>query len=538
MIPKDGITRKYFKEAFRRRLWYVVIPFFVLAMSTVVYCIKAPRLYKSSALLVVQPQEVPSEYVRTSVTADVRIRLKNLKAQVLSQSELEGIVRKYNLYSEVLAEGTMAEAVSVMREDLNIEVVETSLRIRQEQVPTTIEVTYVGSEPVKVRNVTVAIADLFTDRDRILRELKAAETVKFLEHELERRGEDVRLKEAGLREFKEEHMGLLPDDMNNNYQILTQLQQQLDSLNASVQQAEDRRVLLQTEIGRLEAQLADVTPASSAAGLSNNDLSTLGLEELQQRLKTLKSRYSDRHPDVARLSAMVARLEREEETVSASGSDGWSRAEPSGLSSARKVIMVQREGLLNQLRLVEKEIQQIVEEIRETSRDIEKYRRRIEAGPRIEQMYLEVRRGYEQASDSYQNLLQQKMQAEIATDLERKQKGEQLKIIEYPSIPKKPSKPQTAIILFIGFNLALATGLGLAYLREYLDQTCWSTQELETIVELPVLATIPVITTDRTRRWSRFKRLCTLCLLLVMGSTLVYALFLLLLKSHSTFLTL
>lgn len=535
MIPKDGMTLEYVKGALQRRLWYVVIPFFLVAMSTVLYCIKAPLGYQANALILVQPQEVPSEYVRTTVTADIRTHLNNLKAQVLSRSQLEEIIRKYNLYPEVLAEETMAEAVSLMRQDLNVEIVEQPLRTRQAEVPTTIEITYVGAEPVKARDVTVAITDLFVNSDRKLRELKAAETVKFLEHELERRGEELRLKEARLREFKEEHMGLLPDEMQNNYQILTQLQQQLDSLNASLQQTEDRRVLLQTEIARLEALQADFTQTISAGGPSSNDLSTLSLEELRQRLQAMKSRYSDRHPDVARLAAMVARLEKEEEKASASGSDRRNGAASSRPSGATKVAVVQREGLLNQLKLVEQEIQNIFGGIRKTAAEIERYRQRIEAGPKIEQMYLEVRRGYEEASESYQNLLQQRMQAEMATDLERKQKGEQFKVIAYPSIPEKPSKPKTAIILFIGLNLALACGFALLYLREHQDPNFWSSKHLESELKLPILARIPVIYTDQERRGLIFKKVSTICILLVMSSSFLYSLFLLW-KKHSMYL--
>jgi capsular polysaccharide biosynthesis protein len=198
--------------------------------------------------------------------------------------------------------------------------------------------------------------------------------------------------------------------------------------------------------------------------------------------------------------------------------------------------MVQKQGLVNQLKLVDHEIQDIFKGIRNTSGEIEKYRQRIESGPRIEQLYLQVNRGYQEASTSYQNLLQQKMQAEMATGLERSQKGEQFRIHSYPSIPEKPYKPKIAIILFIGFNVALACGFTLAYLKEYLEQACWSSKELESLVELPVLATVPFITTVKTHRWIIFKKVSTACVLLVMGSTLLYALFHLW-KSYSTFLT-
>ena len=79
----------------------------------------------------------------------------------------------------------------------------------------------------------------------------------------------------------------------------------------------------------------------------------------------------------------------------------------------------------------------------------------------------------------------------------------------------------------MGFMLALGAGFGLAFLREYLDPTFWSRKEVESMLEVPVLVSIPVIQTDRGRRWNRVKLAGAVCILLVMSSTLVYALFIL-----------
>jgi len=119
------------------------------------------------------------------------------------------------------------------------------------------------------------------------------------------------------------------------------------------------------------------------------------------------------------------------------------------------------------------------------------------------------------------------MEAELAENLEQTRKGEQFKIVDQANLPQKPHKPKMSQIVAIGFMLALGCGFGAAFLREYLDSAFWSKKEVESVLELPVIASIPIIQTDKDRRWKKIKLVTTACILLVMSSTLLYALFIL-----------
>ncbi len=112
-------------------------------------------------------------------------------------------------------------------------------------------------------------------------------------------------------------------------------------------------------------------------------------------------------------------------------------------------------------------------------------------------------------------------------DAASNQKGEQFEIQDPANLPRKPYKPNIRKILGMGFFLALGSGLGLAFLREYVDPAFWTLNDVETQLELPVLVSIPPVTTDKDRRWNMFKRTATVCVLLIMSSTLLFALFLL-----------
>jgi polysaccharide chain length determinant protein (PEP-CTERM system associated) len=515
VIPKTGLDYNYIKGALRRRLWYVVLPFFVISLATIVYCIKAPKIYRSSALILIQPQEVPESYVQATVTTNVRSRISAITEEIMSRTKSEEIINKYDLYPAARAEGKMYGAVQMLRKDMDISVKGEGRRGRGS--PTSFEVSFEGKNPEKTKDVATALANLFIDYNYRLRSEQAAGTTKFLDREMERMKEVLRQKEDEVIQFKQKYAGFLPENTENNYRILSQLQQHLDSVNTALQKTEDRKVLLRTELNKLESLQSE-----AVVSIGEGDEAQT-LEQMRQKLQGLKLRYSERHPDVMRLKAHIAKLETEQQA----NPRDMEQNQSSQVTEAQKLVRVQKDNLLDQLGKVEKEIKSLVEGKEKTTSQIEKYRDRIEVGPKVEAMFVDLRRDYNQANESYQSLLQKKLQAQLSENLERTQKGEQFRILDPANLPKEPYKPNIPKILGMGIMLALGCGLGLGLLREYLDPTFWTKQDVETQFELPVLVSIPFITTDKDRRWKRLKLAGTVCVLVVMSSALAYALFVL-----------
>ncbi len=520
MIPKNGITPRYVISAFKRRLWYIVVPFFILSTGVVTFLIKAPRTYKSSTLILVQPQEIPANYVMSTVTTDPADRLNTLKEQALSRPRLEEIILKYDLYPDVLAQKTMFDAVEGMRKYVDVQVRETRGRNRE---PGSFEVSFEGNDPVKVRNVTAAIAGLFIEDNLRLREMQATGTSDFLERELNRMKEVLRQREELVRKFKEENIGMLPEQMENNHRILEQLQRQLDTINANIQQIEDRKVLLQSQLNRMDSlQPVVASPAPQSDG--RTDL--MSLDDLRRQLENLRSRYSERHPDVVRLTATIEKREKEQISAS-SDADASEEAGGSRLTDAERIVLSQREDLVTQHRLMDRELRSLRDEREKVQTETHTYRRRIEDGPRIEQMFVDLRRGYNEAVRNYQSLLEKQLQAKLAENLERTQKGEQFRVLEPANLPHKPHKPDIMKTLAMGFMLALGCGMGLGYLRESMDAAFYDGKELETVVDLPVLISVPEVKTKAEHRWDRIKKIGTAGGLVSMATVLFYALFVL-----------
>lgn len=537
MIPQAGINIDYLRAAVKRRFWALLLPFFTVFVATGVYCVRAPRIYESSTVILIQPQEVPSSYVRSTVTSNASSRLDTLRQHVMSRPRLEALILKHGLYPDVRKGKSMFDAVLVMRDNIKVKITSAQGPRDARDAAQAFEISFQGENPVTVRDVTASIASFYIEDDLMLREQQATGTSQFLDREMQRMKEDLQKREELSRQFKENYVGMLPEQAENNYRILAQLQQHLDVLNGTIQQAEDRKVVLEGRLGQLQAlNPAPTSPAAVPAPTPPESVAaqpgTSELDMQRKELAALRARYSEKHPDILRLAATIAKLEQEQKAVSQN---------PTPISAVRPIQQAfrgqddlqqrqaasQREELLTQIKLTQNEIQNLLQEKRQTAAQIEEYKGRLESGPKIEERFVDLRRGYEEANANYQSLLQKKLDAELAENLERTRKGEQFRILDPPRMPEKPISPNVIRSLILGFVFALAAGIGLAFTREALDSTYWDVKELTLAVNLPILACAPIVKTSRDERLGAIRRSITIGVVVCMVLTATYILLLL-----------
>jgi uncharacterized protein involved in exopolysaccharide biosynthesis len=122
---------------------------------------------------------------------------------------------------------------------------------------------------------------------------------------------------------------------------------------------------------------------------------------------------------------------------------------------------------------------------------LEKYRSRIELTPAREQDMASLLREYHSTKEGYELLLKKSQEAQQAENLEKRQKGEQFRIIDPARTPEKPFSPDIPKVLLIGLLAGLAGGFGLAFFREQLDRSFHDSVDVEATLGLKVLANVP-----------------------------------------------
>jgi uncharacterized protein involved in exopolysaccharide biosynthesis len=124
---------------------------------------------------------------------------------------------------------------------------------------------------------------------------------------------------------------------------------------------------------------------------------------------------------------------------------------------------------------------------------IKTYQDRIQSSPTVEEQYKELTRGYQTAQDSYNELQKKTAASAMATELERKQQGEQFRVLDPANLPDKPSFPNRPLFAAGGLAGGLAIGIGLALLIEMQNTSMRTERDVEFALRLPVLAIVPAI---------------------------------------------
>jgi polysaccharide chain length determinant protein (PEP-CTERM system associated) len=341
------------------------------------------------------------------------------------------------------------------------------------------------------------LAELFIDENLKAREGMALGTTDFLYSELEAMRKRLEDQEAILKKFREANMGELPEQLNPNLSVLEGLHQQLSRKEENLRNTRLSLAALEKENSIRQATAQSESPPP-AAGRQNEE--NMSVEQLREKLAVLRDSYTDQHPDVLRLKARIERLEKEPPaalTAESTRSAGRSPSAKLNIDAER-----QKTILLGSIGALEDDISRL-------NRSIREYQRRIEAIPKREQELLALKRDYDNIRASYSSLLNRKLEADIAVNMEKKQKGEQFQIIDVARLPEKPVSPDLRKLFTISVMAGLGIGAGLIFLLELMDTSVRRIDKLEEEVGLPVLAMVPRIFSAKDRNRHRLRLAAT-----------------------------
>jgi polysaccharide chain length determinant protein (PEP-CTERM system associated) len=484
----------YLGLVFKHR-WLLIIPFCIAMVAGMFQAVKLPKIYEASTLILVAPQRVPSQFVQSIVTADLNSRISTISEQILSRSNLEKIIEKYGLFSDPKYSGLfLEEMVGALRKNIELEV------NRDRRGSNSFSISFRGSHPKTVMEVTNRLAGSFIDENLKVREAQAVGTSDFLADELKTKRQRLEGVEQKLREYRREYMGELPEQLDANLRILERLQTQLNERGKTLRDEKSRLAAIENQIGGNRKILTE----NRVTGTVSDEGDEVSLELLKAQLTTLKSNYTDRHPDVIKLKAKIADIEAQYK-AGEPASSGESRADDSGDPALQLVSNTLNE-LMRQRVELSGEIKNIALEITELKQQLKEYQQRVERTPKREQELMKFKRDYKNTQESYNSLLNRKLEAEIAVNMEKKQKGEQFRIIDRAALPRKPVSPDMRKLFLLSVAAGLGLGGGLIFLLDFLNPSLKQPKDYESELGLAVLTTIPKLLSPKDKILRRLNR--------------------------------
>lgn len=522
-LESKGFDLQRYLGLVRRHHLHFLVLFFVGWMLVWGISWLLPAEYKSGTLILVEQPTMPKDYVTPNVNDDLQERLQSITQQILSRTRLLHIIDELNLFADERGLNTPDAKVERMRAGIDIELV----RDTQNRI-TAFNVYYTARDPHLAQQVTSELTNLFINENLELRQQQSEDTTKFLESQLEDARQSLATQEEKIRKFKGEHLQELPTQQQSNLQILAGLQSQLQSEEDGLGAAQQQHVYLETLLNQYRALEGSANTADGAQpGLPAIDQE---LDKLKSQLADLRSRYTDRHPDVRKLKDQIAQTEKMRDQLLAElkkkqneVSDDAKPSPTTDLAQATPIAQLQ-----SQLRANEIETKNREKAILGLHEKINDYQARLNQEPMREQELADLTRGYDQTKATYDDLLKKKNESEMATDMEKLQQGERFQVLDPPSLPIKPDFPNRLKFCGMGLAFGLFLGAGVVALLEVMDDRLYGENEIKDLLPAPVISEIPIIVNPadeakaKRRMWMGWATAAVVFMVILMGSAFSY----------------
>lgn len=515
-MPVFADPRDYLALAVRRK-WWILGSFLVVISLAAFITYSLPDIYVSQATIIVEPRDVPDDLVRDLVSASPEERLNGVRQQILSRTNLLSIINEFENSLPRLQGLDNAEKVVTMRSKIKVEILSDVTNRRTSADITFFTIAFENENPDVAQLVVRRLTSLFIQRDNELRGQRVRGTAEFFQSELTRVQNELQEADTQVRLLKERYRYELPDQIDNNQRALDRLQNQLNANRELLERQNTTRLSLERELYETPAVLEErvMSQGPYEANRAGPSPTVIQYREKQREFEALKARYTSKHPSVRQLEAELARLREtippDELVDIIDAPELTSRPNPA------------YQQLERQLREQRAEINLRERDNERISQEIAKYNQRIQNTPAREQEIAGVLRRYQDLQNEYNDLQRKLLEVERARSLETAQRGSVFRVLDSASLPIRPAKPNRIKLLLMGFGTSLILGCGLALGVDLADQKFWTYSEIESLLNVPVLAEIPAIMTEDDLKKERRKRVLRLALLATLVAGLIGA---------------
>ncbi len=556
---EQGKSFTEYVVAFRRRRKLILFIGLGLLSVSLASAFLWPPTYKATATILIEEQEIPSDLVRSTITSYADQRIETIKQQVMSRTTLWKVVEQFNLYQDERKSSPTEEIVKHFVKDIEVEVISADVVDKRTQHATkatiAFTVAYKNRSPELAQQVANELTSLFLGENLKSRERQAQEATSFLQQEAENLANHINAIDEKIAKFKRRANGALPELTPLNQQLMNQAERELMDVDQQIRSLEERKTYLEGELATIKPN----TPIISVTGERILD-STERLRALRAEYAAASANLSPDHPDIRKMKQEIEALEKEtgqppdgEEASKrlidaraalAADLERLGSVHPDIIRAQRKVAALEQDvfklsvspskattqrpenpayiNLQSQLNSALSSLEALRKTRFEVKRRLNEYATRLERSPGIEPEYLVLMRERDTSSQKYIEIRSRLLEAKVAEGLEVQRKGERFSLIDPPSLPEKPFKPNRMAIVLLGIILAVGGGLGAGAVAESLDHSIRTPEQLLALTHHFPLAVIPFMPNEEDVSRVRLRRrLAQTAGLSVVGTALI-----------------
>ena len=500
----------------RYRSW-IIAPTFAGLVIAVVVAFLANDMYRSQAVMRIVPQKVSERLVPSEITQHLTERLNQMEQEILSRSQLSSLIQQpeLDLYRKERQQKPLEDVV----QDMRLKYVHIGFMGsggEGNKFASAFSIAFDYPDRYKAKRVVDLLVAKFMDQNFTVLKQNTRATTQFIDDELKTATERMNDLSQKITKFRMENAGKLPEQAQSNVTMVNSLQQALATENEAINRATNQKMMQENQLSGLQNDYAFqsqhledtvLTGGSGPMSVKNQRLIELdrAISDLQTNLSEARKVYKDDYPPIKVIIAKIDNLQKQREDVEKT--DQATRAANAGQSTGPAAVKVvnpqvqqrleelknQMSSLRTALAITTNEIQSRQNRMTELNKRVAEYQSRIESAPLGEQQYAQLIGDYNLAKQQYDEFSKRRNQSETQENINDRQAGETLDLLDPASLPEQSFEPNRAVWIGAGTALGLIVGVLLAGAKEMKDASLKNLKDVRAYTNLPILSSIPLL---------------------------------------------
>jgi polysaccharide biosynthesis transport protein len=506
-------TASYLSAVRRRRrlMLFIALP---IVLSALVAALALPDVYQASGMVSIEQARLEGVKSSTRAATDdyVQEYVRSVSNELLTEKVLRRAAAEIVPYPEL--KDDVGAAARRMIKDTRIDMVRSTILDpisgREREIISGFKITYASRDPKLAARGASWLTAAFIQADRDTREGREADTATFYATEAERVATTMAVLEQKLADYKRRNYGRLPELTAVNLNSMDRMERDLEGVQLQAGMLRKDRIFIEQRLGESTSNNTNADELTRAEDeyrrkSATYDSSHPDLISLRRQIETLKlagtggggaslqdqldaqratlaearQRYSADHPDIRKISRNIAALEKR---LAA----GEKVAPGAGRTAVSEQLQVQLSSTNTQIASLEAR----ASELRGKMGVVEN---RVASTPEVEREGQILTRDMNQARTKYEQLLGNKMDADINRAAISGGKADEFRLMQPATQPSAPAKPARVAIALIGAILGLVLALTGAGIAEMIDPAVRGVGDLQTLLSLAPLAVVPTI---------------------------------------------
>ena len=453
---------RYYLTLFWRRLPLFLLVFVLIAVSGLFVAMTLPPVYRSQMRLIVESAQIPGELAQSTVTVSANEQLQLFETRLLTRDNLLDVANRLNVLKDQKSLNP-DQIVQAMRAATSVR---SSTGRNQATVMT---LSFESPNPAMTARVLDQYLTFLLSEDAEYRAQRAGQTQQFFQQEVDRLAGELNQQSAKILEFKGKNADALPEGLDYRRQLLLDLQ--------------DRIALIDRELSGLREQkdrLTQVFEATGRVGAGSGAQLTpeaQRLVQLKAQLADLEAVYAPGSPKVVTLRNRITQLEAN--LAAAQGQTSTASADPA--KAMFDLQMSEIEGKIDQL-TAERERQQAQADTTQAQ---------LAATPANAISLASLERDYENIQRQYNTAVDRLSKASTGERIETLSRGQRISVVEQPSVPNDPVKPNRKKIAAMAIAAGLGAGAALVLALDFLSGTIKRSADMVRGLDITPMVTIP-----------------------------------------------